>query len=84
MFDEVKSDLASEITYGDKKEKNEEHMDYEQDINNRWNLQSFGQLEGVEKSKEVQEEEKKEQEMKEKEDAERLAEKKKTLVILEE
>lgn len=36
--EEIKSNMASEITYGDNKEKNEEHLDYEQDLANRWNL----------------------------------------------
>ena len=38
LLEEVKSDLASEITYGDKREKSDEHIDYEQDLANRWNL----------------------------------------------
>ena len=38
---DIKSDLGSEITYGDGQEKNEEEKKHEEELADRWNIQSF-------------------------------------------
>lgn len=35
---DLKSDLGSDITYGDRREKNDEEMKHEEELANRWNI----------------------------------------------
>ena len=41
---DIKSDIGSEITYGEQREKNDEEIEHEQELASRWNIQSFSQL----------------------------------------
>ena len=41
---DIKSDIGSEITYGEQREKNDEELEHEQELAGRWNIQSFSRL----------------------------------------